>query len=261
MPPRRSPADSAGKIESIPSFKTPADPFRPPESSPPASPGLETNSESPPSPQVITQPVAPTTTSSPGSSDPDTPPRPEIHLDRDTAEALEAMATGVAHLGGLALNKVADRRQPIKTDRWKMTEDEAGAIGSAVASLATKRLPEAVTEGDGPELLQITSVLVGYGIRNALNVSPAEMARATEDFAAGRPAPGPGSVPPPPPVNQWPTAPLPRTWAPQPQAPAPAPPAPAPRPAPAPAPGAIDGVAPPATQASDVIELLSGDAL
>ena len=113
----------------------------------------------------------------------------------------------------------------------------------------------------------MASVLIGYGIRNALNVSPAELARAQDDLAHGRPpapftqAPPP---PPPPPNPGWPTAPPPRQNAPQPAAPAPAPapqvPAPPPA-APAPPPGPVanvDGIAPAATQASDVVELLSG---
>jgi hypothetical protein len=162
------------------------------------------------------------------------------------------MATGAALALGAALNKLADRRKPTKTDRWKMAEDEAEALGTAAAGLTTRRLPDAVTEGDGPELLQIAAVLIGYGVRNLLNVSPAEAARA----AAG-PAPVPvASWPAPPgppqqPAGAWPTAPEPRYQAPPPPPPPPAPPAPVPA-------TGFDGVEAAATQASDVVALLQG---
>jgi hypothetical protein len=164
---------------------------------------------------------------------------------------------------GAVVNRAVDRKKPVKTKRWLMAEDEAGAIGSAVGLLATRRIPAELTEGDGEQVLGIAVVLIGYAVRNLLNVSPDELAAAS----GGGPVPA-TSYPVPVPVAQqpaqgWPTAPEHRVQ-PQPAAPFPAPPPP-PAPVPvAPAPriaSGFDGIDEPASQASEVVAQLSGDAL
>jgi hypothetical protein len=106
------------------------------------------------------------------------------------------MASGIVKLAGIALNGVLRRKQG--DGLWLTTPLEEETMGSAVANIAARRVPEELVDGDGGDVLALGVTAVGYGMRNAMGVT-AEMLAAHERGetppAPAPEAPGPAGPP------------------------------------------------------------------
>lgn len=123
--------------------------------------------------------------------------------DPDVDEVLGALAAGTAQVLSVVANKAVRRRAGVPTTRWLMTEDEAKALGEPLGKMATRKAPDAVTEGDGPDLVAAAAAILIYAARNLAGVSADEFdatvaAARVHDAqhpAEAQPAPAPAPAP------------------------------------------------------------------
>ncbi len=189
-----------GALGGLPRFQD-VDPGElPPLTDEETSPGPEappTTSEPPRHPPTGSAPPS-TSTSSTTSSDAE-PAGPRHELPEGVENGLEELATGAAHLAGIALNKLAQRRTRTETRLWLMTEDEARGIAGPLARMAARRAPEELVEGDGADLFEAGGHALGYGLRNVMGVDDVELERRAN---GAPPTPRPAPEPPPPPPDR-----------------------------------------------------------
>jgi hypothetical protein len=119
-------------------------------------------------------------------------------------------------LATAALNKLAEARTKQKTTRWLATQDEVEAFGGAAGRVARRRVPQELLDSNenAADFIIMGEVVVTYGARTLLNLSPEEAAQAAQEYieAQARPAPAPGPEEGPQAAAQAPpTAPAPRT--------------------------------------------------
>lgn len=194
MPPTQNESDEA--LDGLPEFAPPTGPNPYEESgrapspsdgpSTPTSPHPPTSSTPPPNPfrEPTDQPPPRSTSSSTASSD-------------DVDKAFDQLGSGLATMGGALLNKATQRKGKAPHDRWLMTEEEANGIGGALGRLAARRVPEELKEGDNAEVLELVTVGGAYIARNAVGLTPTEMATAAHAATSSPRPPAPAPAHPP----------------------------------------------------------------
>lgn len=110
---------------------------------------------------------------------------------QETADAAASIATSVAVLATTAANK---RSRSGSQTKWLLTEKESTDLGRALGNIVGRRVPEDAIGEDAVDMFVVASVALGYGLRQAFDVSPADQLRAEEMARHGeqsRPVPHP----------------------------------------------------------------------
>ncbi len=181
--------------EGLPGWRTP------PEGRDPLPPGTLLHDLEGPS--IPTSPDRPTTSTPrrpPGSAGGEpSPPRPptssRTSTDAELAGALAGIFASLVMVAGMGVNRLARRRD----DLWLATSQEQQALGSSLANIASRRMPEEVTDGDGGDLITVAGVAAGYAVRNAMGVTASQF-EALQRGEAPQTAPAPPKEPEEPPT-------------------------------------------------------------
>jgi hypothetical protein len=98
----------------------------------------------------------------------------------EAAQTAATMTTQAAVVLGALANK---RFASPESSRWLLSDAEADALGQAVGNIMGRRIPTDAISSDTGDLLTIAGISLSYAVRNALNVSAADVARAQQAAA------------------------------------------------------------------------------
>lgn len=167
MPSRQGPQED-DDLGELPGFLPPAglppqaehDPASPSPSTP--NPTRPTSSTIPPSHPGPTEPAGPTPSGSLRTS-----------IDTEVDHAIADLVGALFAMAGVGLNRLARRRTRRPTNQWLVSSEEADAFGTTLGNVASRRIPEELTEGDTGDAVSSALILVAYGARNLVGI-PAE---------------------------------------------------------------------------------------